>query len=112
MIVSCRRKSKYWNLYRTRYNKVHRLFFSNPIVNNSSNTVIVHSVIESTKGTFFSDGENFYETKDVEVIKEFGKYDLMGNFVPMPKNQDFNIITIGRLSRETTRQIDLCFSKF
>lgn len=75
-------------------------FFSNPIVNNSSNTVIVHSVIESTKGTFFSDGENFYETKDVEVIKEFGKYDLMGNFVPMPKNQDFNIITIGRLSVE------------
>ena len=75
-------------------------FFSNPIVNNSSNTVIVHSVIESTKGTFFSDGENFYETKDVEVIEEFGKYDLMGNFVPMPKNQDFNIITIGRLSVE------------
>lgn len=81
-------------------NKYTDCFLKNPITIDKKETIIVDTLIESTKGSFFYDGTFYFETKDVEIVKEFGKYDLLGNFILLPDESNYNIISIGRLSVE------------
>jgi CDP-glycerol glycerophosphotransferase (TagB/SpsB family)/glycosyltransferase involved in cell wall biosynthesis len=75
--------------------------------------VLVQKYI-TTFGTYYRTSENkFVEETQIEVIENFGKYDLLGNYVLYPDKQNYNIITMGRLSPEK-RQSDLieAFSHF
>lgn len=67
----------------------------------------VFETIYTTKAVFYKTTEGLYiNVEDAEVIEYFGKFDLSGNFVLYPQKENYNIITMGRLSPEK-RQEDL-----
>ncbi|MDT2679008.1 CDP-glycerol glycerophosphotransferase family protein [Enterococcus gallinarum] len=68
----------------------------------------------TTLGIYFKTNTDiFVEESKIKVIKSFGKVDLLGNFVLYPQQENFNIVTMGRLSPEK-RQAELieAFNRF